>query len=62
MRLLSLTFFLQMHHNYFESIDENWLQLFELNEELSVESVEFWNTVIENPAAFDFETSFLHKN
>ncbi len=46
----------------FESIDENWLQLFELNEELSVESVEFWNAMIENPAAFDFGNLLSSQN
>ena len=46
----------------FESIDENWLQLFELNEELSVESVEFWNTMIDNPAAFDFGNLLSSQN
>ena len=46
----------------FESIDENWLQLFELNEELSVESVEFWNAMIDNPAAFDFGNLLSSQN
>lgn len=46
----------------FESIDESWLQLFELNEELSVESVEFWNTMIDNPAAFDFGNLLSSQN
>jgi len=46
----------------FESIDENWLQLFELNEDLSVESVEFWNAMIDNPAAFDFGNLLSSQN
>ena len=46
----------------FESIDENLLQLFELNEELSVESVEFWNAMIDNPAAFDFGNLLSSQN
>ena len=46
----------------FESIDESWLQLFELNEELSVESVEFWNAMIDNPAAFDFGNLLSSQN
>ncbi len=46
----------------FESIDESWLQLFELNEELSVESVDFWNTMIDNPAAFDFGNLLSSQN
>ena len=46
----------------FESIDENWLQLFELNEDLSIESVEFWNAMIDNPAAFDFGNLLSSQN
>ena len=46
----------------FESIDENWLQLFKLNEDLSVESVEFWNAMIDNPAAFDFGNLLSSQN
>jgi hypothetical protein len=46
----------------FESIDENWLQLFELNEDLSVESAEFWNAMIDNPAAFDFGNLLSSQN
>ncbi len=46
----------------FESIDENWLQLFELNEDLNVESVEFWNAMIDNPAAFDFGNLLSSQN
>ena len=46
----------------FESIDESWLQLFKLNEELSVESVEFWNAMIDNPAAFDFGNLLSSQN
>ena len=46
----------------FESIDESWLQLFELNEEFSVESVEFWNAMIDNPAAFDFGNLLSSQN
>lgn len=46
----------------FESIDENWLQLFELNEELDVESTEFWNNMIDNPAAFDFGNLLSSQN
>ena len=46
----------------FESIDENWLQLFELNEEFDVESTEFWNDMIDNPAAFDFGNLLSSQN
>jgi len=46
----------------FESIDENWLQLFELNEEFDVESTAFWNDMIDNPAAFDFGNLLSSQN
>lgn len=46
----------------FESIDENWLQLFELNEEFDVESTEFWHNMIDNPAAFDFGNLLSSQN
>lgn len=46
----------------FESIDESWLKLFELDEELSVESVEFWDSMIDNPTAFDFGNLLSSQN
>ena len=46
----------------FESIDENWLQLFELNEEFDVESTAFWNDMIDNPAAIDFGNLLSSQN
>lgn len=46
----------------FESIDENWLQLFEFSEELNLESIEFWDKMIDNREAFDFGNLLSSQN
>jgi hypothetical protein len=46
----------------FENIDESWLQLFELDKEINIESLEFWNEMIDNPAAHDFGNLLSSQN
>lgn len=46
----------------FENIDESWLQLFELDKEINVESLEFWNEMIDNPVAYDFGNLLSSQN
>jgi hypothetical protein len=46
----------------FENIDESWLQLFELDKEINIESLEFWNEMINNPVAYDFGNLLSSQN
>ncbi len=46
----------------FEGIDENWLQLLELDEKISLGSVEFWDSMIDHPTANDFGNLLSSQN
>jgi len=46
----------------FENFDENWIQLFELESQLKIESTEFWDKMIVDPIGFDLGNLLSSRN
>ena len=46
----------------FDNFDENWVQLFELENQLKIESTDFWDKMIEDPIGFDLGNLLSSRN